>query len=71
MDKVEDYNDYKTFCIDKLSQLSKEIPNYTFGELIQSVRHHLRKDAGKSFFEAEDAEIYRAISIAAIKEKNN
>ena len=71
MEKVEDYNDYKSFCIEKMTKLVAELPEYSFGEIIQCVKHHLRKDADKSFFEAEDSDIYRAISIAIIKEKNN
>ena len=67
---MESYNDYKTFCIDKLQELSNELPDYTVGQLFQSIKHYLRTEFDKSFFEVTDSEMYRAICITIQKEKD-
>jgi len=68
---MEDYNNYKAFCTQKITEFMEAYPSYTFGQAIHCIKYFLRRDSDKSFFEATDAQIYRAISIAIEKEESN
>lgn len=69
MKEREDYRDYSEPCLDGIRDMVEEFPDYSFGQILHSIKFHLKKDKGKSLFEASASDIYRAISIAKIKEK--
>lgn len=64
----EGYSDYRVSVVDNLKKMLNTLPEYSVGEVLHSIKAHLATDTGKSFLDASDSEVYRAISIATRKE---
>lgn len=71
MREKEDYMDYPEACLDGIREMVEVLPEYSFGQILHSIKLHLKRDSGKSLFESSASDIYRAISIATVKEKED
>ena len=66
---MESEINYRLASAMKFKEMVKELPEYSLGQILHSVKYHLKKDKDTTLFEASDAEIYRAMTITIENEK--